>query len=101
MNKTHLDQFLKLSEDDYRWKGLKPLDWWINVFGDSRTRLRSATVSRDQLKALCENPKYSDKEALAAVMAWGGDASESWPRPKTEFKAFRSVACRLGLDTFF
>jgi hypothetical protein len=72
MNKTHLDQFLKLSEDDYRWKGLKPLDWWINVFGDSRTRLRSATVSRDQLKALCENPKYSDKEALAAVMAWGG-----------------------------
>lgn len=72
VKKTHLDQFLKLSADDHKWIGRKPLDWWIQVFGDRRTRLRPGPVSRHQLKVLCKNPEYSNKEVLAAVMAWGG-----------------------------
>ena len=72
MNKTHLDYFRDRSEREHPWTGNKLRDWWTSVFGDQPTRLQPSTVSRDKLKSICANSDYSNREALAAVMAWGG-----------------------------
>ena len=72
MNKIHCNQFLTISEGEHPWTGLKPRNWWASVFGDQSTRLEALPISRDKLKKLCANTEYSDREALAAVLAWGG-----------------------------
>jgi len=69
---NHLNTFLQSSANDHKWIGLNVLDWWESVFPDQKTKLPSKSVSRDELKALCADQAFSDQEAVAAVLAWGG-----------------------------
>lgn len=47
-------------------------NWWDFVTKSEGCNLPSLSLTRAQLKDICRNPSFSDKECLGAVMAWGG-----------------------------
>ena len=69
---NHVKKFLLSINDDHKWVGRNPSNWWESVFPGQNNKLPSKSVSREELKTLCADHAFSDQETVAAVMAWGG-----------------------------
>ncbi len=79
-NQQHYSKFKEYSKDCFKTEdnGITTNieDWWEHVTGKINGRFPSPEnkkITRQILKDICnKNSKYTDKECLASIMAWGG-----------------------------
>ncbi|MCB1682003.1 MAG: hypothetical protein KDI65_08720 [Alphaproteobacteria bacterium] len=87
-NATHYAVF---SQSLYKQEGAvghKVKDWWKYVTSDEKSNLPCKKLTRTQLKELCRNKSFSNKECLGAVMAWGG---QNRKHGETVFSRFKEI----------
>ena len=53
------------------WPSPNIQSWWKHVTGQENGRFPKSDVTRQSIKELCSDKKFSDEECLGAVMAWG------------------------------
>lgn len=69
--KNHYAAFSQSIYTQEGWVGNNLKNWWEDVTNDA-SNLPSSKFTRQELKELCRNRSFSNKECLGAVMAWGG-----------------------------
>lgn len=76
---THLKKFADCYSDKGVWKsnaetwmGRNTKSWWKHVTKNEECKLEDKRLTREGVKAICSNNDFSDRECLAAIMAWGG-----------------------------
>lgn len=84
----HYDVFKQCAVTEQSWVGNDVKKWWDFVRSKEPSKLCSGTMTRQELKDLCRNKKYSDEECVGAVMAWGG---QNRTHGQTLFKRFEDI----------
>ena len=88
-NKVHYDEFSKNLHTQDNAVGHDIRKWWDDLTGFEETKLLSKILKREELKCLCKNDSpFTDKECLAAIMAWGGQRRNN---AKILFRRFDEV----------
>lgn len=96
INKTHFNCLRRISTNEQKWVGANVADWWCRAFSERNPNLPNKKLSRKELKALCaENSGFTDAEAFAAVMAWGGMRRDHGRLVKTRIDAVSGIIGRL------
>lgn len=68
----HYEKFKNSFVMEETWASTNIENWWKYVTGKVNGRFPSSGVTRQTIKLLCADDRFSDEECMGAVMAWGG-----------------------------
>jgi len=68
----HLEFFRTCLDVQEQWTGGSPRLWTTQITDGDWNHLPVENITRQQLKELCRNSRYSNEDCIFAIMAWGG-----------------------------